>query len=146
MPFIIAGAFVAVLFLGGLAIGLFSSNKSKPQASKESSQKADQGDSSKILVQDNTFDTVGKADDYKDQDFPAGKAADCKDQDFPAGKAVDHKDQDSLVGKAGYYKGFVLPVDKVAVHKNVCSNLSKTFTVKGEEKNGRRKKRAFELG
>lgn len=58
MPFIIAGAFVAVLFLGGLAIGLFSSNKSKPQASKESSQKADQGDSSKILVQDNTFDTV----------------------------------------------------------------------------------------
>ena len=62
---------------------------------------------------------VGKADDYKDQDFPAGKAADCKDQDFPAGKAVDHKDQDSLVGKAGYYKGFVLPVDKVAVHKNL---------------------------
>nr|WP_288683347.1 hypothetical protein [uncultured Anaerobutyricum sp.] len=58
MPFIIAGAFVAVLFLGGLAIGLFSSNKSKSQASKESSQKADQGDSSKILVQDNTFDTV----------------------------------------------------------------------------------------
>ena len=57
-PFIIAGAFVAVLFLGGLAIGLFSSNKSKSQASKESSQKADQGDSSKILVQDNTFDTV----------------------------------------------------------------------------------------
>ena len=46
------------MFLGGLAIGLFSSNKSKPQASKESSQKADQGDSSKILVQDNTFDTV----------------------------------------------------------------------------------------
>ena len=76
--------------------------------------------------------TVGKADDYKDQDFPAGKAADCKDQDFPAGKAVDrkgqdfpagkavdHKDQDFLVGKAGYYKGFVLPVDKVAVHKNL---------------------------
>ena len=62
---------------------------------------------------------VGKADDYKDQDFPAGKAADCKDQDFPAGKAGDHKEQDSLVGKAGYYKGFVLPVDKVAVHKNL---------------------------
>ena len=40
-------------------------------------------------------------------------------QDFPAGKAVDHKDQDSLVGKAGFYKGFVLPVDKVAVHKNL---------------------------
>ena len=43
---------------------------------------------------------VGKADDYKDQDFPAGKAADCKDQDFPAGKAVDRKGQDFPAGKA----------------------------------------------
>ena len=57
MPFIIAGALIVILFLGGLAIGLISSNKSGTQANKNS-QNAEQGDSSKILVQNGDFDTV----------------------------------------------------------------------------------------
>ena len=36
MPFIIAGALIVILFLGGLAIGLISSNKSGTQANKNS--------------------------------------------------------------------------------------------------------------
>lgn len=57
MPFIIAGALIVILFLGGLAIGLISSNKSGTQANKNS-QNAEQGDSSKIMVQNGDFDTV----------------------------------------------------------------------------------------
>ena len=57
MLFIIAGALIVILFLGGLAIGLISSNKSGTQANKNS-QNAEQGDSSKTLVQNGDFDTV----------------------------------------------------------------------------------------
>ena len=57
MLFIIAGALIVILFLGGLAIGLISSNKSGTQANKNS-QNSEQGDSSKTLVQNGDFDTV----------------------------------------------------------------------------------------